>query len=295
MTKAIIVTGELRFQDRAHFEHFKSFFADYDIFISTYTGYEKLCTELTSTSLRHSRDVEKKVCPNNRAVYSLGVVLQWFHLDQILKTYESQLLKYDVVVKTRPDLALTDLSKKSWEESLKKVDKDTMYMRSDFSFYARSDHFIKTLKGFYHKIKTYYWGKITQYIPLNYDNILNSGDDCTRENVRFKWLVLPEVLIHSRKNNNENFLAFKCLIKEHYDFLADFNSLEHPASLPLGCFRDFLPIREFASEQVFCIESFNAGLVKNSLISTELMRGRYKFKFDPDTPLSPFLQWPTTD
>ena len=297
MTQAIIVIGELRFRDRSHFERFKGFFADYDIFISTYTDYEKLCTELTSTYLLHSRDVEKHVCPNMRGVASKGALLEWFHLDQILKTYEAQLLKYDVLVKVRSDLALTE---NSWEDSLSKVDKGTMYMKTNFLFYARSDHFIKALKDSYPKIKTHYWGNTYNYTPLNYDNILNSGDDCTPANVRFPWLFLPEVLLHLPKEGEESFFALKRLIKEHYDFLADFNSLEHHS--PIGCLRNngknpeghrFIPFN-FASEQVFCIESFNGGLVKNSLIPVGLMKGRHNFKFNPDAPPPPPLQWPTT-
>ena len=291
VTCALILTGELRFKDRAHFEHFKSFFAGYDIFISTYEDYDKLCAELTNTYLLHPRDVEGESDPGG--IHAKGTVLQWFHLDKILKTYESQLLKYDVLVKVRSDLLLTE---KSWEDPLHDVDKETMYMKTDYLFYARSAHFIKTLKDFYPKIKTHYWKKTFNYIPLNYDNILNSGDDCTPENVRFPWLFLPAILIQSQKNNERNFLTLKALIKEHYDFLADFNSFQHPSTLPIECFRSFPPKIAFSSEQVFCIESFNAGLVKNSIIPAGLMKGRYYFKFDPDDPLPPPpppLQWPT--
>ena len=200
MKIAILITGELRFKDKSHFESFKDTVKDYDVFISTYDRYKGLCEKLSDKYITHPSDVDCGIDLSQRgAVRTRGAVLQWFLLDNLIKTYKADLLKYDSILKIRTDLNLFGANISS---HVKNLDDKTLYASTDLLFYSQANHFIKTFEPFFDKIKNYYWGKCADYIPLNYHHILHSDDNLAETQtlgVRSMRLVMPEVLISKRK------------------------------------------------------------------------------------------------
>mgnify|MGYP003645587663 FL=1 len=320
MKLAILITGELRFKDRSHFESFKKKVRDHDVFISTYEKSKGLCEELSDKYIIHPADVDCGIDMSPRGcVRTVGAVLQWFHLDSLIKNYKDELLEYDYILKVRTDVDFFDAD---FAPHFNNLDDKTLYASTDLVFYSRTKHFIQTFGCFFDKIKNYYWGKCADYIPLNYHHILHSDDnlaDTQTRGVRVFRLVMPEVLIAKRKNLGGlgPFRFIKPLIKDNYDFLCKFNhSYDPEASLLsinksivsniLGDFglssevntdalatkiAEALPYKHvdsitgftdgmlFAPEQAFCIHAFNNGYVRNSSLKIDLMRGRQNFKF----------------
>ena len=342
MKTAIIITGELRFKGRVHFNRFCRLIKGYDVFLCTYPDYEPLAQKITKKYIllpRSAGGIRGKMQTN---------IFQWLHLDNLLKEYLPELEQYDNILKLRTDIAFT----RGWVNEahklrnsftvkgnsvithyLQSLEKNTLYATSDILFYASSSHFIKTFKDFYSDIYGKYWRKCINYYPLNFDSILKS--ECGNfhlgalvgdiKGVRFNWLVLPSFIIdeigcpchppesgpfrewlhdsftstkptespsppHLRVRDCPqllvNFPLFKAVIQRNYDYLINLNS--NYADADIEFVQPRIPLRErckqnperFASEQIFAVNAFEHGVVKNSAIPlTQLAPMRHKFSF----------------
>ena len=279
MKQALLITGELRFKSKDHFEQFYTLIKRYDVFISTYEEYSNICSKITDNYILHPRSITHQLPFKRSDVHAVGAMLQYFHLDSVVSRYKNELLKYKYILKLRPDLIFNS-------EILihdKQVEPDTLYAASDLMFYATSHYFIQVFENYFDKIKTEYWDMVERYIPLNYDNILKSeiknADVNTQayNGVRFNWLVLPSNIIEALRPEPENFNKFKEVIHQNYNFLQEFNS--NQKNLPVDKFRNFPKQFKFSAEQIFAAHAFNNGPVKNPDIHIKLFPGRYSFKF----------------
>lgn len=274
---AIVLIGEMRFKSPHHFDSFLKAFEGYDIFVSTYEEYEGMCCQISNKCRLHPRD--SSLAPAGSP--HLGA---WFNLNSIVEDYADELLKYDNILKVRTDLMYPS---NDFVGDIKNLQAQTLYANSDILFYSRSDYFVQIFKGLFSKITTDYWDKVKKYIPLNYDNILQSAIANERVNypassptapkgVRFNWLVLPQQIIDAQKPHHHDFNKFKEIIKENYDFLSFFNC-NYNADSPVGSLRNFSPSQSFSAEQTFALHAFNSGSVKNSSIQVGLYGARRSF------------------
>lgn len=148
---AILLTGDVRECDARN--TILQYFKNYDIYHGTYDdNAEYVCSFPESnrcfinreTDIRPPLKLEKSDIQVN--------MLQWLHLDNLLKKYESQLLKYDIIVRYRYDCIL--LNENIFDTIT--PEKNVIYNQSDFSFFGEAKTFVNTFKCFYDNIYSTY-------------------------------------------------------------------------------------------------------------------------------------------
>ena len=245
MKHAIILTGELRFDNEIHFNQFINFINGFDVFISTYPKYEKLAKQITNNYV-----VSETSLPQ-------GNMYQWYHLDKIIKQWKSTLLNYEILIKLRTDLIFNEIDLKNLI-----VDSNTIYPQTDQIFYAESKHFIHTFEDMFDNVTSLYINRSKDYyIPINYNNLVNSNP---KTNVKTAWLTLP------KKIYSINFLELQNNIKENESIFLiggyDVSEMDMEFGMKTGY--------AFTSERCFLIQCINKGLVNDSIINGVLMNNR---------------------
>jgi hypothetical protein len=245
MKHAIILTGELRFDNENHFNEFIKFIDGLDVFISTYPKYEKLAKQITNNYM-----VSETSLPQ-------GNMYQWYHLDMVIKQWKSILLSYEILIKLRTDLIFDKVD-------LKKLvaNSNTIYPQTDQIFYADSKHFIHTFEDMFDNVISLYIKRSKDYyIPINYNNLINSNPNT---NVKTAWLTLPKQIY------SNNFLKLQNNIKENKNIFLIDNSHISEMEMEFGMKTGY----SFTSERCFLIQSINKGIVDESIINGILMNNR---------------------
>lgn len=245
---AILINGELRFDNKLHLERFKSMISDYDVYISTYPTYESIGKELTDNCIIADTKLPQ------------GNMYQWFHLDNIIKKWKDALLGYDIIIKIR-----TDIEYKNFSFDDLSVLPNTIYPQTDQIFYGVSTHFVNCFDDMFDNVMNLYFKKSQHYyIPLNYQNILDSQSDV---DVKVGWLRLPKIIY------SKTLSELQTKIKEYkLDYLSEnSNNLEIIDGQKSGY--------PFTSERCFLIQSINKGLLGKSQIFGKLMDKRKKFNY----------------
>ena len=257
MKLAIILPGELRFESKEHFDDFYEKIKDFDVYISTYKRYESLCRMITPNyTFVDDKNREDEILGFAKSMGRRTGMWQYFHLSNVLRQYKNELLQYDCILKLRTDIIFS-------KPNLGKVDDYTIYLSTDFVFYGKSAHFINVFENLFFDIKNYYFDKVGSYLPINYDNILNSDITCTTQvmGLRYNWLILPKIInikYHLFITQfDENFDQLKENIRKHYDFLT----------------------WKFSSEQTLCLHVFNNSFAKNLNFNINEMHNRSTFKW----------------
>ena len=96
---ALLITGELR---TPYFQNLYNAIKGFPVYISTYTEYYTIAKKLSKNVLLVDRDdtsVNLKINQKNS-----HILYQWWHLNNLLKTYKNELFNYDVLVKLRSDM-----------------------------------------------------------------------------------------------------------------------------------------------------------------------------------------------
>jgi hypothetical protein len=259
MKKALLLSGQMRFVDKDHFNNFINIIHKYDVYICTYRKFESIAMKISKNVVFIEDFVNYNIFSGRRNLF------QWIHLDILIKKYKTTLMNYDVLYKIRTDITLV---KEIFESS---VEENTIYLRSDLLFYGKTTHFINVFDNFYKSIKTLYWDNSNKYIPLNYYNIiqLNNLDFIKRWN----WLMFP------KKIYDPNFSIMKenikqCLIK-NISIEDDTEYTRHMA-LPIFSSEKSLLIH-CINKGLICGISFNIKLLKKSREWGEIMKD---FNFD---------------
>jgi len=246
---AILIPGELRFRDELHFTNFLKNIEGFDIFISTYPKYDFLAKKISSN------------CIFSEIKLPLPNMYQWYHLDNIIKTWETQLLQYDILVKIR-----TDLEYSNFKLDDLVVDNDTIYAQTDQLFYGKPNHITYTYGDMYINVINYYFKKSKDYyLPINYYNLLNSDPNT---NVKINWLRIPK-LVYST-----NFHQLQKNIELNKDVFLSSTNIETLEMLD-GQNTDW----DFSSERCFLIHTINKGLIGKSELFGELMTNRHNFNW----------------
>ena len=150
MKIAIIITGDVR--DCFVKEKIIEIFNNYDVFCGSYIKHEKyISTFCKNNNFYLIKDDDIRM-PNGIIKEQMQQnMLQWLHLDNIIKKFKKKLMSYDVILKYRFDYFINDkhfLNKIS-------VKPNILYNDSDRLFYADSLTFIKVFETYYDNLKNY--------------------------------------------------------------------------------------------------------------------------------------------
>ena len=182
---AVIINGELRFRDSAHFGQFEEDIYGSEIFIATYRRYFLLANMLTSNSSRIMYLDEAAAADR----YQFPPIFQWLTLDYLLKQFKQELATFDVVVRVRTDIDAS-LARITFAE-LWPSRTGVVHCQSDLIFYAAAQTFVEVFSSMYENIGIRYYEQWTSdgalFVPLDWEKLLES--DLT--NVKWWWFHLP--------------------------------------------------------------------------------------------------------
>ena len=188
---AIIITGDVR-QCRATdilLEKFKEF----DVFCGSYIKHANYIKRLGKTNKSILIDPEKDIrCPKGLHNSQMQQnMLQWLHMDNIIKTFKQDLLQYEVLLKFRFDCLIDKVDYCGVFHNVS-IKPNVLYNRSDIVFYAGSETFIKAVGGLYDEI--------------TYRHKDNNSNDCFEKS----WCSEPFFAYHLKlkKIINEEIVGF---------------------------------------------------------------------------------------
>lgn len=262
MKVAVLITGQLRFNNEQILKDFKKILTNFDIYISTYESFKREANYLTDKN--NILYVDEKL-QMQRHKY------QWFHLNNLLKTFKNELLEYYSIIRLRTDIK-TNLK----IENLLNLNEKTFYIKSDWVFYAKTKHFYFCLENFYEELSTIYNIPKDTYIPINYENICLS--DFVNSCVKWTFLTMPKSL-HTYDYDRLKKIKIKTLSKEEKKFMED-------------CFKILLQNirnKKFNSDKYVCsinkknyftsIKEFFTNIINKSII----MPLKFELNLDWDT------------
>jgi hypothetical protein len=154
---AVIITGEYRDSDVVKNGSMKKFLQNADIFCGTYND------ENIDKWKQFGKSIKFAFIDKNNPPLPQGLskpqfqtnMYQWAHLDNVLKTFNNELSRYDIIFKSRLDLETIG----SLEDAATNMicRDDIMYAKTDQLFYCKGDKFIKSMSKFYNQTipKTY--------------------------------------------------------------------------------------------------------------------------------------------
>ena len=174
----MLLAGQLRFRDCAHFKRFLDSVAPFDVFVSTTPEYASVAARLAPAERRFVAPIEEQ---------RKGNIYQWRHLDRLLALFADSLAAYEQLYRLRTDLtlplpAILDIESRA----------DTLYGKRDFLFGGDSAHFARVFRGFHSAIELEYYGlaRDRQYFALNRTSIAlmpSAPPPCM-----WQWFVLPK-------------------------------------------------------------------------------------------------------
>lgn len=151
MKIAVIITGDVR--DCNALDNIKDIFKQYDVFCGSYIRHENYISSIgkNNNSCLISEKCDIRLPDGITKENMQGNMLQWLHLDNIIKKFEDDLMSYDIILKYRFDYFIenTDFPNKM------SVIPNTLFNNSDMIFYSDSLTFIKVFKTYYDNIKNY--------------------------------------------------------------------------------------------------------------------------------------------
>tara|TARA_Y100000389_G_scaffold19220_1_gene16679 strand:+ start:2163 stop:2843 length:681 start_codon:yes stop_codon:yes gene_type:complete len=162
---AILIVGDVR--DCYAKDLLKASLSDFDIFIGSYIKHESFLKDfgkvnymklIQSNEIRLPHNITKEKYQQN--------MLQFLHIDNIIKNFNDKLNEYDYIFKFRFDILLhTNVPYKDYIYSLaKNIKERTLYNDSDKFFFCTTQTFFKLFHDFYDNII-----RLTHSTIENYD------------------------------------------------------------------------------------------------------------------------------
>tara|TARA_Y100000768_G_scaffold378998_1_gene354124 strand:+ start:2323 stop:2943 length:621 start_codon:yes stop_codon:yes gene_type:complete len=149
MKIAVIITGDVR--DCFVKDLIKNIFKHYDVFCGSYIRHEKYISNITKNYCLIDEKNDIRLPDGIKKEHMQINMLQWLHLDNIIKKFEKQLMNYDIILKYRFDYLIQN---KNFINKIS-IKPNTLFYHSDQVFYSDSLTFIKTFKTYYDNIKNY--------------------------------------------------------------------------------------------------------------------------------------------
>lgn len=272
---ALLITGELR---TPYFQNLYNAVKGFNVYISTYTEYYTIARKLSKNVLLVTRDdtsVNLKI--NQKNSHNL---YQWWHLNNLLKTYKNELVNYDVLVKLRSDMHyLKPISPYYFNN----INLNYFYINTDWVFYGSRELFYKIYENYYEDIIK------GNFKLTNYSNFLQSFYNVKNS---YFW---KRISGWQSKNDPNRSLAFRIAsMKDSFDisiYSEDFSTLIQNIENNLEniiAVNEILPrIIPFMSEADMFIRVSNYAIIKPSeLPITEILRKKVGNKFKYATKLS---------
>jgi hypothetical protein len=251
-TIAILIIGELRFKSRKMFNNFLLKIQPYTIYISTYSRYSLLANKITNNVL--FLDKSDTYNPSyQRNMY------QWLHLQNLLRNYKGDLIKYDTLYKIRTDIV--------FDSNLfnQEINDNIIYSFTDIVFFGKSNYFITIFENFFDDILLKYCGPYDKYFTINYTNLLNSDNQAYKWN----WLTYPAFIY------NHNYI----ILREN--IINNINNLDKIDTNTLFVSRmPFTPKGIFSSEKIFGLRCLEYGIIKYINLPLKLRTLRKSFNYN---------------
>lgn len=147
---AIIIIGDVR--DCYVKDLLKKELKDFDIFIGSYHKHETFLKGFGKLNYMKLIEPDKIRLPHNipKEKYQQNM-LQFLHLDNIIKSFNDELKEYDYIFKFRFDIRIkTNLSYKDYIYRIcKDIKEDILYNHSDMFFFSTTKTFFKLFHDFY--------------------------------------------------------------------------------------------------------------------------------------------------
>ena len=183
MKIAIILTGDVRECDVKH--DIKKIFEGFDIYCGSYITHKQYISDLCG-------DNHCLIDPNTDIKPPVGVklhnmqqnMLQWLHLDNVLKKFGSKLSEYDILLRYRFDYRVNC----DFMNRISTVP-GTLYHDGDKMFYASTETFMKLFCNYY--------DNLTKYTYVND----RSDDDDSFET---SWRSEPALDMHVENSGHTN-------------------------------------------------------------------------------------------
>lgn len=148
---AIILTGDIRKQSSAY-SKMSEVFKEFDVFCGSYEKHSDYIKKIGKTNnyvlinpedIRFPHNIKKDDYQQN--------MLQWLHMDNIIKKYNNNLIKYDVIFKFRFDTLIQNCEDyyQYLQNLCKNIVPDTIYCDSDRVFGGDASTFLKAFTNFY--------------------------------------------------------------------------------------------------------------------------------------------------
>lgn len=253
MSIALLIVGEMRFENEYSLNIFIDKFKKYDIYISTYLKYKNIASKISKNTIfleNYNNEKQKK-----------SNIYQWLHLDYIISNYKKKLLNYDKIFKIRTDII--------FENDIfdYEISNNTIYLYRDFLFFGKSKYFIDVFKYYYNDIVNKYYGCMNAYHPLKYENMLS----IKYPSFNWKWLVLPKIIYNKKFNiMKENIIKHKKLLNDNFNNIEEFDETKFIKNFNLGL---------FSSEKTLLINCLNKGKIDGIKFKVNLIKDRKNFNF----------------
>jgi len=257
MTKiGLLIAGKLRFKNKRKFTLFLNSIEGYDIFISTYTIYEKLAKKITNNVIFLDKH------PDYKTTYQSNMY-QWFHLQNLIREYKTTLVDYVILYRLRTDIKF---HMKLFNQI---VVTNTIYSIRDLLFFGETMHFIKLFENFFDDILNTYYGKPTRYININYTNFINTKMPI----YKWRWFTYPQFIF------SENFNTLKDNIIANMDKLNDINTDNNTCKFVSFMPHEIIKPLKFSSERIFPLHCINYGFIEGINLKINLYKGRKEFNY----------------
>ena len=155
MKIAIIITGDVR--ECFVKNEIINIFRNYDVFCGSYIRHKNYISNIGLNNFSFLIDEQKDIrLPNGIKKEEIQQnMLQWLHLDNIIKKFKNKLLTYDIILKYRFDYFIND------SNFINKilVEPNVLYNHSDIIFYSDSLTFINIFEKYYDNIQHFNFHK----------------------------------------------------------------------------------------------------------------------------------------
>ena len=187
MKLAIIITGDIRpcFVTDLLIDYFKG----YDVYCGSYIKHKKIIDKI-GKSILIDENIDIRL-PKGIVIENMQQnMLQWLHLDNVIKKFKKELMCYDIILKTRFDYFIEN---NNFLNTIN-VKPNILYNDSDKIFYADNLTFIKLFNNYYNELKDY-----------NYNNDINN------KSFEKSWKSEYSLKLHLIKNKvlNNNLIFSK--------------------------------------------------------------------------------------
>lgn len=148
---AIIIIGDVRECDVL--KYLPKQLSNFDIYVGSYKKHQQYINTIGKNTFTYLIDPDTDIRPPNGLISSdmQQNMLQWLHLDNIIKHFHKNLLNYDYIVKFRFDIHIPNV--KNYHDFFNNIvlscKDNQLYAHTDILFYSNTQTFLKAFSNLY--------------------------------------------------------------------------------------------------------------------------------------------------